>query len=254
MYNAGKIIAGLVVFFILAALPFLLNLGKASAKIETSINTPEINAMPVKQCVEPKEFMRSEHMQLLNNWRDEVVRNGNRIYTNSRGQQYTISLQNTCMKCHSNKKEFCDKCHNYLAVAPYCWTCHIAPKEQPGGTTGTMAVVDQAPLPSSVRLYFDVNKADLSADAAEKLSALIAYLKAHPEAGVDVSGYVDKTGDPEKNAELAKNRAKAVRELLKASGIADERITMKKPEVVTGTGSAAEARRVEVGISSAKGV
>jgi hypothetical protein len=130
MYNSGKIIAGLVVFIILATLPFLLNLGKASAKIEPSIDTPEINAMPVKQCVESKEFMRSEHMQLLNNWRDEVVRNGNRIYrSNSNGKEFTISLQNTCMKCHSNKKEFCDKCHNYMAVKPYCWTCHIEPKE-----------------------------------------------------------------------------------------------------------------------------
>jgi hypothetical protein len=40
-----------------------------------------------------------------------------------------MSLQNSCMKCHSNKKEFCDKCHNYVAVKPYCWSCHIAPKE-----------------------------------------------------------------------------------------------------------------------------
>jgi len=253
MYNSGKIIAGLAVFLILATLPFLLNLGKANAKIEPSIDTPEINAMPKKHCVESKEFMRSEHMQLLNDWRDEVVRNGNRIYTsNSNGNQFTISLQNTCMKCHSNKKDFCDKCHNYMAVKPYCWSCHIAPKEEP--LAGAKAVSGVALLPSSVQLYFEVSKADLSADAAQKLSALIEYLKAHPDAGVDVSGYVDKTGDPEKNAELAKNRAKAVREFLKVSGIAEERITMKKPEVVTGTGSAAEARRVEVGISGAKGV
>ena len=130
MYNSGKIIAGLAVFFILAALPFLLNLGKANAKIEPSLNTAAINALPVKQCVESKEFMRAEHMQLLNDWRDEVVRNNNRIYTSrSNGKQYAISLQNTCMKCHSNKKEFCDKCHNYMAVIPYCWSCHIAPKE-----------------------------------------------------------------------------------------------------------------------------
>ena len=131
MYNSGKIITGLAVFFVLTALPFLLNLGRANAKIEPSINTPEINAMAVKQCVESKEFMRAEHMQLLNDWRDEVVRNGNRIYTSrSNGMQFSISLQNTCMKCHSNKKEFCDKCHNYMAVKPYCWSCHIAPKEE----------------------------------------------------------------------------------------------------------------------------
>jgi outer membrane protein OmpA-like peptidoglycan-associated protein len=252
MYNSGKIIAGLAVFFILATLPFLLNLGKANAKIEPSIDTPEINAMPVKHCVEPKTFMRSEHMQLLNEWRDQVVRNGNRIYVGSDGNEYTISLQNGCMKCHSNKKDFCDKCHNYMAVTPYCWSCHIAPKEKP--LAGPHPVTEVAPLPSAVKLYFEVSKAELSAGAARELAGLIEYLKAHPDAGVDISGFVDKTGDPDKNAELAKNRAKAVRGLLEASGIAEGRINMKKPEVVTGTGSATEARRVEVSISSAKGV
>jgi hypothetical protein len=33
------------------------------------------------------------------------------------------------MECHSNKTKFCDQCHNYMGVAPYCWDCHIAPKE-----------------------------------------------------------------------------------------------------------------------------
>jgi hypothetical protein len=130
MYNSGKIIAGIAVFFVLAALPFLLNFGGSNEEIKPSIDTPEINAMQVKQCVEPKEFMRAEHMQLLNNWRDEVVRNGNRIYVSSNGNSYTISLQNTCMKCHSNKKEFCDKCHNYMSVKPYCWSCHIEPDKK----------------------------------------------------------------------------------------------------------------------------
>ncbi|HYQ48165.1 MAG TPA: sulfate reduction electron transfer complex DsrMKJOP subunit DsrJ [Thermodesulfovibrionales bacterium] len=252
MYNSGKIIAGLAVFFILATLPFLLNLGKANAKIEPSIDTSEINAMPQKHCVEPKAFMRSEHMQLLNNWRDQVVRNGNLIYVGSDGNEYSISLQNGCMKCHSNKKEFCDKCHNYMAVAPYCWSCHIAPKEAP--LAGSKPVTGAVLLPEAAKLYFEVSRAELSADAAQKLSVLIEYLKSHPDAGVDISGYVDRTGDPEKNEELAKNRAKAVRELLEASGVAEGRITMKKPEVVTGTGSSAEARRVEVSISGARGV
>ena len=29
-----------------------------------------------------------------------------------------MSLTRTCMDCHSNKAEFCDRCHNYLAVRP----------------------------------------------------------------------------------------------------------------------------------------
>jgi hypothetical protein len=74
--------------------------------------------------------MKREHMQLLNDWRDRVVRDGDTIYTNAEGKTFTISLQNTCMKCHSNKSKFCDECHNYAAVKPYCWDCHIAPKEK----------------------------------------------------------------------------------------------------------------------------
>ena len=130
MYDSGKIIAGLIVFVLFVTFPFLSNMGKASAKPKPSIDTPVINQMAVKKCVESKEFMRAEHMQMLNNWRDSVVRNGDRIYVNTAGQSYNMSLQNTCMNCHSNKKKFCDECHNYMGVSPYCWTCHIAPKEK----------------------------------------------------------------------------------------------------------------------------
>lgn len=130
LYGGGKIIIGLIIFFFLVTFPFLLNIGKVNAKPEPKIDTPEIQKMTEKKCVESKAFMRAEHMKLLNDWRDLAVRNGERIYINSEGKQFTISLQNTCMHCHSNKKKFCDECHNYMAVNPYCWSCHIAPKEK----------------------------------------------------------------------------------------------------------------------------
>ena len=129
MYNRGKIILGILIFVALAAFPFYSNLGKISAKPEPEINTPEIQAMTEKHCIEPKDYMKSEHMKILNEWRDSVVRDGNRIYVGAGGIEYNISLQNTCMKCHSNKKNFCDKCHTYAGVKPYCWDCHLAPKE-----------------------------------------------------------------------------------------------------------------------------
>jgi hypothetical protein len=134
MYNGGKIILGLFVFVALFAFPFYNNIGKATVKPEPKTNTPAIlqweKEHGKKECVESRSFMRAGHMQLLNDWRDSVVRDGNRIYTNSEGKQFTISLQNTCMNCHSNKKDFCDQCHNYMGVKPYCWSCHIAPKEK----------------------------------------------------------------------------------------------------------------------------
>lgn len=130
LYGGGKIITGLIIFFCLVTFPFFLNIGKVNAKPDLKIDTPEIQKLAEKKCIEKKEFMRAEHMKLLNDWRDFAVRNGQRLYVNAEGKQFTISLQNTCMHCHSNKKKFCDECHNYMAVNPYCWTCHIAPKEK----------------------------------------------------------------------------------------------------------------------------
>ncbi|MGO9016122.1 MAG: sulfate reduction electron transfer complex DsrMKJOP subunit DsrJ [Dissulfurispiraceae bacterium] len=129
MYDSGKIITGLLVFVAIIAFPFVHTMGTNIVKPEPKIDTPVIQQMAVKQCVETKDFMKAEHMQLLNNWRDEVVRDGNRVYVGFDGKRYNMSLQNTCMHCHSNKKEFCDTCHNYMDVKPYCWDCHIAPKE-----------------------------------------------------------------------------------------------------------------------------
>lgn len=123
MYNSKYVIPGIIVFVVLFTSPFWLNL--ASAKYEKpELKYPE----GIKECIEPVEFMRAEHMHLLNQWRDQVVREHNRVYTASNGKQYNISLQNECMKCHSNKEEFCDKCHETNSVSPYCWDCHLAPK------------------------------------------------------------------------------------------------------------------------------
>ena len=63
-----------------------------------------------------------------------------------------------------------------------------------------------------------------------------------------ISGYHDTTGDPAQNEELAKQRALAVRDALKALGIGDDKLDLKKPEATTATGSNAEARRVEVSL------
>lgn len=64
---------------------------------------------------------------------------------------------------------------------------------------------------------------------------------------MSLSGYTDKTGSADANAELAKHRAQAVRDALKAAGVAEDRIIMKKPETITGGADAKEARRVEIG-------
>ncbi|MCL6472239.1 MAG: sulfate reduction electron transfer complex DsrMKJOP subunit DsrJ [Firmicutes bacterium] len=129
MYNGGKILLGLFIFLAVVTFPFYNNVGKANVAPKPSIDTPAIQKLADKKCIESTAFMKAEHMQLLNQWRDSAVRDNSRVYVASDGKKYIISLQNTCMKCHSNKKEFCDSCHNYAGVNPYCWDCHLAPKE-----------------------------------------------------------------------------------------------------------------------------
>ncbi|MDP3029966.1 MAG: sulfate reduction electron transfer complex DsrMKJOP subunit DsrJ [Deltaproteobacteria bacterium] len=132
MYDGGKIITGLVVFIGLVTFPLWINVGKAAKKPDPKIDTPVIQQLPEKErkCIEPKAFMQAEHMKILNDWRDSVVRDGNKLYVSSSGKSFNMSLQKECMNCHSNKKKFCDECHNYADVKPYCWTCHIEPKEK----------------------------------------------------------------------------------------------------------------------------
>lgn len=131
MHDGGKIIIGLIIFAGLLTFPFLYNKGTTPPAPQ-----PELTAMAKQagKCVESKDYMKSSHMELLNTWRDEAIREGKRTYTASDGKTYRISLQNTCMECHANKAKFCDQCHNYAEVTPYCWDCHLAPKEKQYGS------------------------------------------------------------------------------------------------------------------------
>jgi len=129
MYDEKFIIPGLVIFVGIFTFPLWVQMGKAAPVPEPKIDTPVIQAMAEKKCVQSKLYMRTDHMQMLNDWRDEVVREAKRQFVSPEGKEYDKSLQLTCMNCHSNKKDFCDKCHNYAGVAPYCWDCHIQPQE-----------------------------------------------------------------------------------------------------------------------------
>ena len=127
MFNKRMISTGLILFLAIVTLPFWLNFGKAAPAPEVVL-TEKAQAAGV--CVREKDYMTGQHMQLLDVWRDTVVREGNRLYVNAEGKSYNMSLSNTCLDCHSNKTEFCDRCHNYASVTPYCWDCHIDnPKE-----------------------------------------------------------------------------------------------------------------------------
>lgn len=122
MKDKSKILAGLAIFIAAITFPFWFNMGRAAPAPELELTA---KAKAAKTCVMPTEYMTAEHMQLLDVWRHNVVRNGERMFVNAEGKLFDMSLSNTCLDCHSNKEQFCDRCHNYASVSPYCWDCHI---------------------------------------------------------------------------------------------------------------------------------
>ena len=123
MNDKGKIIAGLIIFLVAVTFPVWRGVFAKDAP-------PDV-ALPEGTCIESRDYMVANHMNLLNQWRDALVRNGEKTYTASDGTVYDISLTKTCMQagCHESRQEFCDKCHTYADVDPYCWDCHVTPDQ-----------------------------------------------------------------------------------------------------------------------------
>jgi Amt family ammonium transporter len=94
------------------------------------------------------------------------------------------------------------------------------------------------------KLSFELGKSELPADASAAIGKVAEYLKATKEAKVQVSGFTDTSGDAAINAELAKSRALAVAAALKAAGVPDDSVVLKKPEEVEKVGDPESARIV----------
>jgi hypothetical protein len=86
MNDKNKILAGLVVFMALFTLPFWFNMGKAAPAPELELT--EKAKAAAKVCVMPTEYMKAEHMQLLDVWRHSVVRNAERAFVNPGRQAF----------------------------------------------------------------------------------------------------------------------------------------------------------------------
>lgn len=96
------------------------------------------------ECILPTADIRLEHMELLDDWRDEVVREGMRNRGDKmvngevvqgdleRAEGYPEkSLTDTCLGCHTNRETFCDRCHEFVGEDPYCWDCHVDSAKAP---------------------------------------------------------------------------------------------------------------------------
>jgi hypothetical protein len=118
------LIAVLLIFIGFFFFPYFYNiavgqLGKQHLDLEKAVGN---------QCVEDPDWMSENHMVLLKEWRDSVIRKGIRTYiSDTYGVAYNMSTY-TCFECHKSKANFCDRCHEYTGVKPNCWDCHVYPE------------------------------------------------------------------------------------------------------------------------------
>jgi K(+)-stimulated pyrophosphate-energized sodium pump len=99
--------------------------------------------------------------------------------------------------------------------------------------------------PERAVVYFDSNATSVPGDTAATLAKVAEWAKAGAGNTLQISGFHDSTGGAEANAELAKNRAKMVQEVLKAAGVSEDRLVLQKPMLMD-AGNERDARRVEV--------
>lgn len=140
------------------------------------------------------------------------------------------------------------------AVLLFLWQMFAGKPQAPAPAPRAAApVAAPAPAPAAAaavfpaKVYFETGSAGIGADSSATIAAIAEAIR-KDNLKVGLTGYTDRTGDVAKNEELAKGRALAVRDALKAAGVPEASMEMRPPMFVEAGagGSDAEARRVEI--------
>lgn len=121
-----------------------------------------------------------------------------------------------------------------------------AARSSNGEDAGLPRALAGAPV---ARLYFGPDQAWPSGRVGPVLAPVLARLKEEPDTKALVSGFHDRRGSPERNADLALRRAQSVRRVLIREGVPADRIVLARPQQSQGSGPDREARRVEVTVA-----
>ena len=74
------------------------------------------------------------------------------------------------------------------------------------------------------RIYFESNKATLTNESLWQLSNVASILKRFPAAKIKVGGYTDNSGNPLRNLQLSRERAKSTMDALVSMGVTPSRL------------------------------
>jgi hypothetical protein len=107
------------VFSVLILLPIALSVVgfgvSRGEEVEVFLEAPDSRW---ESCYRDTEYMRYHHMDLLRDVREDVVRYGVRGGVTLAG----------CGDCHTNRDQFCDRCHEAASVSLDCFGCHFYPE------------------------------------------------------------------------------------------------------------------------------
>ncbi|ESQ10537.1 MAG: hypothetical protein N838_18780 [Thiohalocapsa sp. PB-PSB1] len=118
----------------------LIAIGLAGALLALSSQAEDVGgfvlesskAATLDHCVEPTEYMRRNHMELIRHQRDTTV------YGGIRSTKHSMA---GCVGCHvgyddnhqplpiNAEHQFCESCHDYAAVTLNCFDCHATVPE-----------------------------------------------------------------------------------------------------------------------------
>lgn len=133
----------------LSALLSLALLGLATAAQATGVGDFVVDSSPAAKldnCVEPTEYMRRYHYELIRHQRDTTV------YGGIRSTKHSLE---GCVECHvgygdghkpiavNAEHQFCNACHSYAAVTLNCFDCHATVPEGEAWNKVTAANRDQ---------------------------------------------------------------------------------------------------------------
>jgi hypothetical protein len=118
---------------------------------------PGSQAAQSESCVEPTDFMRRNHMEVIKHQRDETVHNG------IRSTKHSLA---GCIECHvssgaddkpvpvNGEGQFCNACHEFAAVGMNCFGCHANVPDLKNAEAGAQAAPGrfgwQSPIVMSV--------------------------------------------------------------------------------------------------------